>query len=280
MAKLESFKMAEFIIKHSLDNNPTEGKFPMHIHDNFEILCFVSGNAEYMVEGKIYDLRPGCVMIMRSAETHKIIINTNEPYERYIVNFYPEMLIKLGFPSSFFKPFTERNLGEKNLYLPSEFPHISAEKFFQKILNECNSSMARDAALANISALLSSINMAFEQKEQNISKADNPSPADEIIDYINENLFSDLSLTSISNTLHISPSQINRIFKKMTGTSVYNYIISKRLIVAQERIAKGENATAASQSCGFHDYSSFYRLYKKHFGTAPTSAKKKIYTIS
>jgi AraC-like DNA-binding protein len=266
-------------IAHSIEKTPLDREFNMHIHDNFEIFCFISGNADYMVEGKIYSLRPGCIMLMRSAEIHKVLINTNEAYERCVINFYPEILMKAGFPESFFKPFTERNLGERNLYLPSEFSGFQTQAFFEKMIFECDTQNAKRNILSNFASLLVSINIAFDKKGQKSDSRNQKSEADEIIDYINENLFTDISLSSISDTLHISPSQINRIFKKLTGTSVYSYIISKRLIVAQELIAKGENATTASQNCGFHDYSSFYRLYKKHFGTAPTDAKKKIYNV-
>jgi AraC-like DNA-binding protein len=41
-------------------------------------------------------------------------------------------------------------------------------------------------------------------------------------------------------------------------------------------ISKGESATLAGQKCGFNDYSAFYRLYKKHFGTSPTAVKKQL----
>ena len=273
------FKSNEIKLAHSVDKSPFDREFYMHIHDNFEIFCFASGNADYMVEGKIYSLRPGCLMLMRSAEIHKVLINTNEPYERYVINFYPEALMKLGFPESFFKPFTERSLGEHNLYLPAEFSNLQPQSFFEKMLAESGEAEGMRNTLSNLASLLASINVAFDKKGQKSDTRNQKSEADEIIDYINENLFTDISLSSISDTLHISPSQINRIFKKLTGTSVYNYIISKRLIVAQELIAKGENATTASQNCGFHDYSSFYRLYKKHFGTAPTDAKKKIYNV-
>ena len=273
MSKTRQYKTAEFNVSHVRIDNPIDHPFPLHIHDHFEILCIVSGNAKYMVEGKIYDLHPGALMIMRSAETHKIIMNTNEPYERYVLNFYPEKLTAMGFSETLFLPFTNRGLGEKNIYLASEFDTISPEKHFLKMFAEAERGDPSIAVLANLASLLSAICLAFEQKEQNAEKKQRDLSA-EIIHYINENLFSDLSLTGISETLHISPSQINRIFRRLTGTSVYHYILSKRLTVAQERITKGESATATSQSCGFRDYSSFYRLYKKHFGTAPTAAKK------
>ena len=69
----------------------------------------------------------------------------------------------------------------------------------------------------------------------------------------------------------MSPSQINRIFNKITGTSVYNYVLSKRLVYAQGMIMRGEGAGSACVACGFRDYSSFFRQYKKRFGTPPSS---------
>ena len=265
----------EFYLSHRTDEYPHDKKFDIHIHDNYEILCFVSGNAEYMVEGSIYSLRPGCIMLMRSAETHKLILNTNAVYERYIINFYPEQLLAMGFPPELLRPFTDRSIGEKNLYLPNEFPDIQPEQFFKAMCAENTTVGKRTAVLITLASLLTAISTAFENKLQNTSGKKRYA-SDELIDYVNANLFSDLSLTKISNELHISASQVNRTFRKLTGTSIYNYITSKRLIVAQELIAKGENATDASQQCGFHDYSSFYRLYKKRFGVSPTAARKKI----
>ena len=113
MATLESFKCSDFNIVHTATPNPAEREFPMHIHDNFEILCFVSGNAEYMVEGKIYNLRAGNIMIMRSAETHKLIVNTNETYERYIINFSDDVVLPFDENKLLLKPFYDRPYSEK-----------------------------------------------------------------------------------------------------------------------------------------------------------------------
>jgi AraC-like DNA-binding protein len=52
--------------------------------------------------------------------------------------------------------------------------------------------------------------------------------------------------------------------------SVYQYMLRKRLILAQQKIRDGESATAAAMLCGFNDYSSFYKQYKKLFGVSPS----------
>ena len=66
-----------------------------------------------------------------------------------------------------------------------------------------------------------------------------------------------------------SVSQLNRVFKSATGFSVWEYITGKRLASARNLIRAGVPATHAFTSCGFNDYSSFYRLYVKKFGVPP-----------
>ena len=64
---------------------------PMHTHDFYEIYYFVSGECTYLVEGTLYNLKPGDIMIMRPLEAHKCIVNSsNTPYERIIIEIKPD----------------------------------------------------------------------------------------------------------------------------------------------------------------------------------------------
>ena len=275
MARLEEYHNTGLSLTHSIDEDPKDKQFPMHVHDNYEIYCFVSGKASYMVEGHIYDLRPGSLMLMRSAETHKLIVNGSGRYERYTLNFRPELLTDNGFPEEALTVFTERELGKRNLYLPGEFEEIKPVEFFAKCFRELEYLPKREVLLANIAAFLCAVFTAYMRMPEPPYREDRDLGR-EVIDFVNANLFEELSLEMISKEVHMSPSQIGRSFRKLTGTSVYDYILSKRLIVAQEMIAKGVSATEACQECGFRDYSAFYRLCKKRLGAAPTQTKRSI----
>ena len=258
---------------YGVDEKPNDSSFSVHVHDDYELHCVASGKVGYMVEGRIYDLRPGGMMIMRRAESHRLLVNGNERYERYTLNFRPEVLEAHGFSGEIMMAFHDRGLGERNLYLPHEFQGIEPLGIFRQMMASCALFPPEEVLVSHLATLLCAVNTVFRQRPD--TRYSEEELGRRLINYINDNLFEELSLSVISEEIHMSPSQINRVFRGLTGTSVYQYILSKRLIVAQEMIAKGESAVSASQKCGFRDYSSFYRLYKKRFDTSPTSAKRK-----
>ena len=122
----------------------------------------------------------------------------------------------------------------------------------------------------NLSFLISYINVIFTAKK------DAEQEENSIISYINENLTNNISVSDVAKFAHLSQSQLSRVFKELSGTSVYEYILSKRLILFQEKVKQGMNAIKASSECGFGDYSSFYRLYKKRFGVPPTKKSQEL----
>ncbi len=264
MAVLEHFESDCFSLSHSVDKEPKSDQFQLHIHDNYELFCLVKGKVGYIVEGHRYKLRPGSVLLIRSSELHKLIVNESYEYERYVLNFSPDFFSKRGFDNSILTPFLCRELGKKNLYPAKELEPYSAIAYFEKMISEAKIINPEDAVFANLSSLISFINVIFDTKKEEEQEENS------IISYINENLTKDISVKDVARFAHLSHSQLSRVFKELSGTSVYEYILSKRLILFQEKIKQGKSAIKASTECGFGDYSSFYRLYKKRFGVPPT----------
>ena len=91
----------------------------------------------------------------------------------------------------------------------------------------------------------------------------------ELVGYVYQHLFEDISVQSVADDMHLSRSQVNRIFQQVTGTSMWKYVTAKRLLAARAMIQRGEAAGSACLACGFSDYSSFFRAYRSHFGHVP-----------
>lgn len=97
----------------------------------------------------------------------------------------------------------------------------------------------------------------------------------ECINYIHQNLSSDLSIANIAERLHISEPYLQKMFRKEMGISIYQYIINKRIDLAIYYL----NNTSLSQKeialqVGFKSYNSFYECFIKK-----TTKKPKEYRL-
>ena len=90
-----------------------------------------------------------------------------------------------------------------------------------------------------------------------------------IIDYLNEHLTEDISIDSLSETFFLSRYHLMHSFKEETGYTIGNYLSTKRLLLARDLILQGEPITNVCYECGFRNYSTFSRAFKKNFGYSP-----------
>ena len=97
-----------------------------------------------------------------------------------------------------------------------------------------------------------------------------------ILSYVNENLDSDLSIDNIASRFYMNRYYLMHHFKNQTGYTLHNYILQKRITKAATLIKKGLQTTYVSDQCGFKDYSSFVRAFKKSFNLSPKQYYKAI----
>lgn len=262
MTKLFSFREGSLYCHRSLDEHPQPEAFPIHAHETPEIYLFLSGRGEYLVEGSRYPLRPGDLLLMRPAETHKLLIEPDEPYLRLAVHFAADQFAALDPEGQLLRPFFDRPLGMHNHYPAAQYPGLAG------ILNGLDPAPGAERLmiLSRVLVLLAELSSLHSTDEKETVPG---GPAPELVSYVNRHLFEPLSLGSVSRRFALSTSQVSRLFKEATGTSLWDYVSMKRLLSARARILRGDSAQAACLACGFADYSAFYRAYKKRFGRAP-----------
>ena len=268
---LFEFNANDFCIFHKLDRVPPSTHNTMHTHENIELYYFLSGDCRYLAEGTEYPLYKGDIMIMRPLEAHHLLVCSGTvPYERIVANIQPDLLSNLDPENLILKHIFERPLGRLNRFDTAAFTHTRCADVMTEIATY-GREMCHIDILSRLLFVLSEIDRASKHISYNPKKGN---IGDRIIDYVNENLFKDISLKQISEVFFLSQSQINRIFKKSTGSSVGQYITAKRLITARNRIRTGEAVIKVSEECGYEDYSSFYRSYKARFGCSPQEDKR------
>ncbi len=264
---LNEYSFGEIYIRHAIDDSPHATDFTMHIHDRCEIYFFISGNVEYLVEGSKYPLHENSLMIMRPAEVHAPKITGGSTYERYAVNFPLAFADHIDPECRLTKAFTDRPLGKNNMFGSSEMDMALVKKLFSEMCRDNDDYGKRLTINTHLITLLDMIDRAFS--EQNRSGHKQQSTAERIVMYVNEHLTEDVSVQQFAEHFYLSTSQFNRVFKQATGAAPWEYVVKKRLTIAKELLRKGVSAQEVSQSCGFKDYSVFYRAFTKHCGNPP-----------
>lgn len=96
----------------------------------------------------------------------------------------------------------------------------------------------------------------------------------QIRNYAEEHLADDIMLKNIASYFQVSQSTINRLFHLYFGSTVYQFILERRLQIAHELIEKGHSISESWQKAGFNDYSNFYRAFIKYFQYRPHETHK------
>ena len=268
----KAFEYTEPGIKLSMsaDIRPDRSRFQMHTHQNIEVYCFLKGRGVFHIEGSEYPLESGDVLIMQPAESHYIDIDCSLPYERIVLNFSPDYLTVLDPVGYLLLPFTQRPGGKLNIYKSSEFPGGSLS-LWQAMMSPIGDPHVN--LLSGLLPLLNQICLLWQQRREDPQP---DTPAYRIIRHVNAHLEEPLSLDELSTRFYLSKSQLCRLFKKATGTTIWHYITVKRLAKAQELIAGGAHPTHIYTRCGFNDYSTFYRAYVQYFGCCPRDDRQDI----
>lgn len=258
----------EFYFKEDISPKPDDDDYKVHIHGVCELYCFITGDAEYVVEGNVYPLRPNSILLMRPGELHHIRIKSDAPYKRFVIWFSPEYFVNKEFSDSLLTPYNERSLGKRNLYTDDMFDAFKPSDCLEHLGNvdidkNHESAFFRSYLTMALESILESF-LTFvpnNGSKLRINKA---------VKYINSHLSEPITIEELCSVAKLSKAQLNRVFKDETKMTVGQYITAKRMFLARSLINSGMKATEVSFRCGYNDYSAFYRMYKKYFSSIPS----------
>jgi AraC family transcriptional regulator len=97
-----------------------------------------------------------------------------------------------------------------------------------------------------------------------------------VIDYIRDNLGTDLKIAEIAQQVHMSPSHFTHQFKLATGLSPHQYRMQKRIEAAKKLLSETEIPIAQiALEIGFQSQSRFTTLFRQLTGTTPRAYRAK-----
>ena len=249
-----------------------------HTHNYYEFYFFMGGEVSIEIGGKASALKPGDMILIPPGVKHHInLLNTELPYQRivfWISQDYCNQLMQLS--SDYGYLMQHVSITKKYIYHYDviEFNAIKSKVF--QILEEIHFDRFGKSAKISlcINDLLLHVNRTIYEQEHPATPKEELSLYENLISFIEGHLEEDLSLDRLANEFFVNKYHIAHVFKENLGMSVHQYITKKRLAQCKDAILNNADIMEASLQCGFSDYSSFYRAFKKEYGSSPKEFKE------
>jgi AraC family transcriptional regulator len=98
-----------------------------------------------------------------------------------------------------------------------------------------------------------------------------------VLDYIGDNLASDLSLSELASIAGMSPHHFIEMFRRSTGQAPYRYILLQRIERAKENLRDPKASVfEAGMDAGFQNASHFARVFRRFVGATPSQFRSMI----
>ena len=238
-------------------------------------MLLLSGRVTYAVEDQRYDLRPWDILLVRHHAIHKALIDVSEPYERVILYLNGRYIDRASPETRLMTCFDRADARRRYRAVPAP----EERQAMSALLLQIESSMSDTAFGSRVvcDALLMQFLVLVNRAAQRGESAFAPDRQDEkltqIITYINEHLFEPLTVEHLAEQAYLSKYHFMRRFKEQTGGTVHAYILQRRLVTAARLIRSGVPVGKVALDCGFSDYSTFYRAFRRTFGASPGDIK-------
>lgn len=238
--------------------------FPPHIHDTLEFYVLIEGNVSFMVEGDVYRLSAGDVIMSKPNEMHNCILNS--------VSTHKHLCIWFDVSCEFlFSTFLLHEYGKGNLISPTDEDKQTLLSLYDRLEKASVDKNKKEQFVVTLEILNiyeRSINTEFIQSHT-------PQALTNILNDINENFATIPSLQYIVDKYYISHSTLSRLFKQHLRTSPRMYLETKKLAHSRLLLKEGKSVFDACMLSGFSDYSNYIRLFKNRFGITPKQYRDK-----
>lgn len=235
--------------------------------DSYRFLLFytLSGCGKLNYNGKTYFLTPNTIAIIYCGTPHR--------YETLDAQGWD--FLWFHYNGSAASTYYDLYNGEE-LYLHEIFPNSREADLVHKITS-CSGSYNVEKDLIINQWILDLMTLCILSKRKKIQQR-SPVITEKLqaaLGYMTEHLNEKISISDISHSVYLSQYHFQRLFKKQTGVTPYEYLIHLRINRAKDLLVSTDASLEdIAASCGFSDSKNLIYNFKRVVHTTPNQYRK------
>lgn len=260
--------------------------FPMHWHEELEIVYVQNGRAVYMIDFETYIVEQGDILIIPPASLHSFEQYHNESFNAATIIFSQNMingnLVDIC-SAKYIVP-----IFQNEIYLTTYIPKadVHNQPLAEYMLHAVQEHINRDTAyeLRIRIDFLNIIQYCFQQQlytkvKRSVSSTRTMAQIKTITNYIEEHYADKITLEDLAALANISVYHLSHIFKNCTGQSPNEYLNFYRLTKAANKLTSEDTPILTiAIECGYNNISYFNRVFKRRYGITPKAYRQKYLT--
>lgn len=232
--------------------------------NSIEIAYIEKGGVQYETEGEKFEIPENSLHVIFKKNHVKFTPYRDVIHTHYTVNlnasYTCERISNIESCENFLTLPQFITLDEKNIYFKDDLKNIIKEYNSHNIACEYKATAMAIDLLSEVSRYsflnLKSDFLRFTQSDFLICS--------QIKKYVENNLNKDITLSDLAKLLNKTPNYINYVFKKVTGTTIKQYVNSEKINkVMQLMINYRITLKEAGEIVGIYDQNYLSRLFKK-----------------
>ena len=236
-------------------------------HKYYEIYCLISGSARFFVDGKIFNITEGAIIIIPPFMMHRSLGGV---YERVNIYVSPDIL-----------DFSEKKLLDGYAGFPTRPNGEGCEGAIYALLSEMRAGYC-DRTLGKYSLHLAK-SFVFLLGGAGVSVEDShDEPVRDgeemlgIASYINSSFREKITISSLCERFFMSKNTLTKKFQSVMHCSVTEYLLGVRLSRAKDLLTEGRKSMSdIAAECGFSSANYFSLIFTRKVGISPKNYRKR-----
>ena len=215
------------------------------VDQNYIIHYIVAGNGVFYIGNEKHGLKPNQIIITVPGEVYRFEADTDDPMHFIYIKFYGKTAQKVG-------------------SLPRVLP-IDGSALINIINCNKNSNTVEEYITAQLYLLFSQLFDVTQKRNDYVTIIKN---------FISANRDSNITVENVYKFVNLNRQYVSALFKKETGITIQQYIISTRIEKAKLLLKQHISVAETAMNCGYESVYSFSKTFKRVVGITPSEFQK------